>query len=48
MLVKGLLPPGSQNQQASAETTQKAIDYENAKPVFELQNYSGYGFSNIP
>lgn len=47
MLVKGLLPPGSQNQQASAETTQKAIDYENAKPVFELQNYSGYGFSNI-
>lgn len=47
MLVKGLLPPGSQNQQASAETTQKAIDYEKAKPVFELQNYSGYGFSNI-
>ena len=29
------------------ETTQKAIDYEKAKPVFELQNYSGYGFSNI-
>ena len=46
MLVKGLLPPGSQNQQAASETAQKAIDYTQ-KPVFELQNYSGYGFSDI-
>lgn len=47
MLVKGLLPPDAQEKEDEAKAQIKAIDYKNAKPVFELQNYSGYGFSDI-
>ncbi|MDO4260974.1 MAG: sugar ABC transporter ATP-binding protein [Eubacteriales bacterium] len=47
MLVKGLLPPDTQEQEATLKEHLKKIDYENAAPVFELQNYSGYGFQDI-
>lgn len=46
MLVKGLLPPGMDVRDTS-EACSTAIDYSGLKPVLELKNYSGYGFSNI-
>jgi AI-2 transport system ATP-binding protein len=47
MLVKGLLPPNIEEQEKTCVVTCKKLDYENLKPVFELRDYSGYGFSNI-
>lgn len=47
MLVKGLLPPDAQEKEDSLKQQIKPVDYENAKPVFELQHYSGYGFTDI-
>lgn len=43
-LVKGLLPPDTK-----LKTTEKceALDYEALKPIFELKNFTGYGFTNI-
>lgn len=47
MLVKALLPPNMKEQKKTRIVTGKKLNYENLKPVFELQDYSGYGFSNI-
>ena len=45
-LVKGLLPPdAADNTQSRAAGTSK-VDYS-AKPVLELENFSGYGFSDV-
>ena len=46
MLVQGLLPPDATNEKELKSNTTK-IDYTHLKPVFELQNLSGYGFQNI-
>lgn len=47
MLVKGLLPPNMESQDSLKADYGTAIDYTKLKPVFELKEYSGYGFSNI-
>lgn len=47
MLVKGLLPPDAQEKENSLKENLKAIDYTKAKPIFEIQNLSGYGFTDI-
>lgn len=43
-LVKGLLPPDTK-----LKVTEKSeeLDYEVLKPIFELKNFSGYGFTDI-
>ena len=46
MLVQGLLPPDATNEKEIKEHTAE-IDYEHLKPIFELQNLSGYGFQDI-
>jgi AI-2 transport system ATP-binding protein len=45
-LVKALLPP-NMDTLAVREDASAAIDYEHTKPVFRLENFSGYGFENI-
>lgn len=46
ILVKSLMPPNAEHTESkSAEC--KVMDYGGKKPVFELQNLSGYGFNNI-
>lgn len=47
MLVKGLLPPDTQEKEQTTREHLKKTAYENAEPVFELRNYSGYGFTDI-
>ena len=47
MLVKGLLPPNMEEKNVQQAESAKAIDYRNAKPVFELKDFSGYGFSKV-
>ena len=47
MLVKGLLPPNMQDQEIKGTTGTAVVDYKDAKPILELQNYSGYGFRGI-
>lgn len=47
MLVKGLLPPDAQEKENTLKQQMGKIDYDHAKPVFELQHYSGYGFTDI-
>ena len=47
ILVRGLLPPDVQAQEAEERKQAVPVDYENGKPVFELNGYSGYGFSDI-
>jgi AI-2 transport system ATP-binding protein len=47
MLVKGLLPPGMDAGDAKETKENTTINYGSLKPVIELKNYSGYGFSNI-
>lgn len=48
MLVKGLLPPNMDDQDAKeAKGSDKQLDYSNKKPIFELKDYSGYGFENV-
>ncbi len=46
MLVQGLLPQDAKHEDKNIEKQSK-IDYSNLKPVFELKNYSGYGFNDI-
>lgn len=48
-LIKGLLPNGKDMKDMQKKGSQEAchIDYANAKPVLEIQDYSGYGFNNI-
>ena len=47
MLVQGLLPPDAQEKEEQLRRERTVLDYENQKPVFELQGFSGYGFSDI-
>ena len=46
MLVKGLLPPNMEEAK-EAKSNVTNISYMNKKPIFELSNYSGYGFEDI-
>ena len=46
MLIKGLLPADVESAATSGEVEDLKIDYT-ADPVLELQNYSGYGFSDV-
>ena len=46
MLVKSLLPPNAEQVEKKAEEC-RVIDREGKDPVFELRNFSGYGFSDI-
>jgi len=45
MLVKGLLPEGFTERQPAEKRSSRMVSKE--KPVFELKNFSGYGFSDI-
>ncbi len=46
-LVKGLLPPDTaQTAQRGKSASERHVDYT-ADPVLELQNFSGYGFSDV-
>ena len=45
-LVKGLLPPDASEISREADAAASAIDYS-ADPVFELQGFSGYGFTDV-
>lgn len=48
MLVKGLLPPNMEEEaEKEAQSEASSIDYEHLEPVFELKNFSGYGFEDI-
>ena len=48
MLVKGLLPPNMEEAGAEAGSTEgEALDYGKLKPIFELVDYSGYGFDGV-
>lgn len=47
MLVKGLLPPDAQEKENSLKEQLKKVDYSHLEPVLELQNLSGYGFTDI-
>lgn len=44
MLIKGLLP---KDMKLEKSFRSKSPDYKNLKPIFSLQNYSGYGFKNV-
>ena len=46
MLIQGLLPNDSQTSQQAAKAYEP-VDYAHLKPVMQVQNFSGYGFSNI-
>ncbi|NCC86453.1 MAG: sugar ABC transporter ATP-binding protein [Clostridia bacterium] len=47
MLVKGLLPPNMECTDEKECALRKAIDYKGLEPVLVLDDFSGYGFSNI-
>ena len=47
ILVKGLLPPDAQEKEDAIKAHMESVDYINKKPVFEIQNLSGYGFTDI-
>lgn len=47
MLVKGLLPPNMEELEEKEKEAETALDYEKLKPVFELSDYSGYGFEDV-
>ncbi len=44
-LVRGLLPPDTQERERGVRSA--APDYKNAKPVFSLRGFTGYGFADI-
>ena len=46
MLIRGLLPNDAEMQDMSAKAYEP-IRYDELKPVLEVKNFSGYGFSNI-
>ena len=46
MLIQGLLPNDAQNAQ-QAEKAYVPVDYAHLKPVMQVKDFSGYGFSNI-
>ena len=45
-LVKGLLPPDAEDNAQVRTAGVSKVDYS-AKPVLELENFSGYGFSDV-
>ncbi|MDR2517041.1 MAG: sugar ABC transporter ATP-binding protein [Spirochaetaceae bacterium] len=47
MLVRGLLPEDFTARENGAGEGRRELDYGSMNPVFELQNYSGYGFADI-
>jgi len=47
MLVKGLLPPNMDDLEEKEKCEDAALDYEKLTPVFELSDYSGYGFEDV-
>lgn len=48
MLIKGLLPPNMDEMDSmEKDSHQKIIWYDNLRPIFELKDYSGYGFRDI-
>ncbi len=48
MLIAGLLPPDAQSQCAGdACRIYEPVRYESLKPVMQVKNFSGYGFSDI-
>jgi AI-2 transport system ATP-binding protein len=46
MLIRGLLPTDAEMQE-SGRTAYVPVPYDKLKPVMEVRNLSGYGFSNI-
>ena len=46
MLIQGLLPNDAQGTQ-QAEKAYVPVDYAHLKPVMQVKDFSGYGFSNI-
>lgn len=46
MLVQGLMPADA-DQKETTHTEIEKVDYKNKKPVFELKDFSGYGFNNV-
>ena len=46
MLIQGLLPTDVEVSQ-SGHRAYQPVDYENTKPVLQVRNFSGYGFSDI-
>ena len=46
MLVKSLMPPNAEHAESKASAC-KVMNYDGKKPVFELSNFSGYGFNDI-
>ena len=46
MLIQGLLPNDAQGGQQT-EKAYVPVDYAHLKPVMQVKNFSGYGFSNI-
>lgn len=45
-LVKGLLPPDAADHTQAKGTSTTTVDYS-ARPVLELESFSGYGFSDV-
>lgn len=46
MLVQGLMPTDMEEKEV-VEADIKPVDYENLKPIFELKDFSGYGFNHV-
>ena len=46
MLIKGLLPPNIEEFEEKSES-EANVEYDKLKPVFSLENYSGYGFKDV-
>ena len=46
MLIQGLLPTDVEVSQ-SGHRAYQPVDYENTRPVLQVRNFSGYGFSDI-
>ena len=46
MLIQGLLPNDAQGGQQT-EKAYVPVDYAHLKPVMQVKDFSGYGFSNI-
>lgn len=47
MLIQGLLPPKSGNEEAKEKEVYKPVDYTSKEPIFKTENLSGYGFKDV-
>ena len=48
MLVNALLPPDAIHKDEKEDARKEvSVDYQNSKPIMEVKDFSGYGFSNI-